>query len=200
MAENGKLPPEDLAPIAQGELAKANACAASWNAMNQEARDRGIELIPTGPRSSYRSYEEQQQLYQDYLNGGNLAAVPGTSNHGWGYAVDVATTQMRDMIDQIGHKYGWAKEWSDAPSEWWHLKHKPGVWSGPDPGPHGQAPDAADYHDITSTVSSTGALHVFVEHTDGSIWYTWQPAGKTAWNDGQAGQRIAGLTKFAPAP
>jgi len=136
MSANGKMKDSELAPIASGQL--ANAAAAAWNAMNVEARKKGGELLPTGSKSSYRTYAQQQELYNDYLNGnGALAAVPGTSNHGWGLAVDVATQQMRSTIDKIGRKYGWAKEWSDAPSEWWHLKYKSGVWSGKDPGPKG---------------------------------------------------------------
>lgn len=67
-----------------------------------ELRTRGVEIIPTGSKSSYRTYEQQVELYNAYLNGtGNLAAVPGTSNHGWGLAVDVATQQMRSTIDAI---------------------------------------------------------------------------------------------------
>jgi hypothetical protein len=81
--------------------------------------------------SSYRTLNEQRYLYNLYLQGrGNLAAVPGTSNHGLGLAVDLATHQMRDIVDQIGAKYGWAKRWSDAPSEWWHIKWRSGVWNG----------------------------------------------------------------------
>ena len=136
MAANGKLPASALAPIAGGQLAKQ--AAAAWNAMNVEARKRGVELRPTGSKSSYRTYAQQVELYNLYLAGkGALAAVPGTSNHGLGVAVDVATQQMRSTIDSIGAKFGWAKRWSDAPSEWWHLKYKSGVWSGRDPGPTG---------------------------------------------------------------
>lgn len=136
MASNGKLPASDLAPIAGGRLAKAPAAA--WNAMNVEARRSGLELRPTGSRSSYRSYVDQQYLWNEYRAGrGNLAAKPGTSNHGMGLAVDVATPQMRAMIDRVGERFGWAKKWSDAPSEWWHLTYRTGVWSGTDPGPNG---------------------------------------------------------------
>ena len=42
---------------------------------------------------------------------------PALSNHGLGLAVDLATEQMRRIVDKIGHKYGWAKEWSDAQSD-----------------------------------------------------------------------------------
>lgn len=137
MASNGNLPASDLAPIAGGQLAKS--AAAGFNAMNVESRKRyGVELRPTGSMSSYRTYAQQQYLYDLYLSGrGNLAAIPGTSNHGWGLAVDFATPQMRSIVDSIGAKYGWSKSWSDAPSEWWHIRYASGHYSGPDPGPSG---------------------------------------------------------------
>ena len=74
-------------------------------------------------------------LYQS--GRGNPAARPGTSNHGWGTAVDFATPAMRAMVNRIGAKYGWSKQWSDAPSEWWHVLYQAGHWSGPDSGPAG---------------------------------------------------------------
>ena len=137
MASNGALPQSDLAPIAGGRLRKD--AAAGFNAMNQESRERyGVELHPTGPLSSYRDLDGQRQLYNAYLNGtGNLAAVPGTSNHGWGLAVDFATPQMRSIVDAIGARYGWSKSWSDAPSEWWHILYQSGHYNGRDPGPNG---------------------------------------------------------------
>jgi hypothetical protein len=199
--ENGKLPDSALAPIAQGRLAKDNYCAASWNAMNVEARSRGLEIVPTGSKSSYRTYEQQVELYNAYLNGtGNLAAVPGTSNHGWGLAVDVATQEMRSMIDDIGRKFGWAKEWSDAPSEWWHLKYATGVWSGSDPGPSGSGLAEEDVLGVACAVAANGNFHVFAEASDGSVWYCWQGRDSTAWSGGAPGRSIAGLSKFAPAP
>src|SRR6516164_4756447 len=136
MSSNGKLTDAELAPIASGRLTRSNYCAASWNAMNIEARRLGVELLPTGSKSSYRTFAQQQELYNLYQQGkAPLAAIPGTSNHGWGLAVDVATYEMRQMIDRIGERYGWAKKWSDAQSEWWHLKFRIGVWTGNDPGP-----------------------------------------------------------------
>jgi hypothetical protein len=179
MAENGKLPPEALAPIAQGSL-EIHA-AAGWNAMNVEARKRGLELVPTGSKSSYRTYAQQVELYQLYLNGGNLAAKPGWSNHGWGLAVDVATQQMRSMVDAIGAKYGWAKAWSDALSEWWHIKYEPGHYSGPDPGPKGQGGVDVSIptlpEDTVALAIGTmpdGRFELFVEDKNGQIWHTWQ--------------------------
>lgn len=208
MATNGKLPASDLAPIAGGQLAKSSFVAASWNAMNVEARRLGVELRPTGSRSSYRTYADQQHFWNEYQAGrGNLAARPGTSNHGMGLAVDVATQQMRGMIDRIGRKYGWAKDWSDAPSEWWHLRHRAGVWSGPDPGPTGsgaapeQPPAIEEVEMIASAISDSGVFNVFVVGpARGTIWDTWQRPNENAWNGGEAGKRLAGLRRFAEAP
>lgn len=136
MASNGRLTDRELAPIAGGRL--AHGAAAAFNAMNVAARRQGVELRPGGPDSSYRSIERQWYYWNLWQSGrGNLAAYPGTSNHGWGLAVDLATQEMRAVLDRVGRPYGWAKEWSDAAGEWWHLKHRAGVWSGRDPGPGG---------------------------------------------------------------
>lgn len=133
MAANGRLPASALASIPGGRL-EHNA-AKAWNAMCAEARARhNVEIRPAGPRSSYRTFAEQQHFWNLYISGrGNLAARPGTSNHGLGLAVDLADGgrgAMRRVIDQIGSRYGWAKKWSDAAHEPWHLKFRAGVWDG----------------------------------------------------------------------
>lgn len=142
MASNGQLPGSALSPIAGGQL--ANDAAAAWNAMNEESRRRyGVELRPTGSASSYRTYSQQQYFWNLYQAGrGNLAAYPGTSNHGWGKAVDLATPQMRSIIDEIGGKYGWKKV--EAPSEWWHVNYV-GGYNGRNPGPDGGPPPKPDW-------------------------------------------------------
>ena len=147
--------------------------------MNQEARAKGCELLPTGSMSSYRTMEQQRILYARYLAGtGNLAAKPGTSNHGWGLAVDLATQEMRAMVDRIGERYGWAKKWSDAPSEWWHLKHAAGHYSGPDPGPYGQATPPAppkEAADVVAVTMPDGRTELFTEiETVGVVLHAWQ--------------------------
>lgn len=120
MSSNGRLPASDLAPIPGGELRKD--AAAAWNAPGGPA-DAG--LVPTGSRSSYRTFAEQEGFWAEFQAGGNLAAEPGTSNHGWGIAVDLAETWMRDWIDEHGAKYGWRK--TEALSEWWHVNFVGGV-------------------------------------------------------------------------
>ena len=187
---NGRLPDSMLASIAQGQL-RAD-CAAAWNTMNLEARRLGVELLPTGSKSSYRSYAQQVELYALYRSGrGNLAAVPGTSNHGWGTAVDVATREMRAMVDHIGAKYGWSKQWSDAQSEWWHILYQTGHWSGPDPGPYGRSAPIPQPPEGTVAIfvatMKDGRFEVFVEDKNGQIWHTWQAKeggwiSKPAWH------------------
>lgn len=110
-------------PSPWGELHLDPRAAEAWNAMRQEAlATYGVDLYPDGTLSAYRSYGEQSQLYQAYLAGtGPMAAPPGTSAHELGLAVDVAEPIMRDVIDQIGAAYGWAK--SEAPDEWWHVNY-----------------------------------------------------------------------------
>jgi hypothetical protein len=199
MAENGRLPDSGLAPINRGRLRRD--AAAAFNAMNVEARRLGVELYPTGSKSSYRSHDQQVELWNLYRSGrGNLAARPGNSNHGWGLAVDFATQPMRSIVDRIGKKYGWAKEWSDAPSEWWHIKWREGVWSGPDPGPGGegveqaaQATKPVEEEQVALAVATMpdGRFEVFVEDKNGNVWHTWQ-VKEGGWTGAEAGKRNAG--------
>jgi len=106
-----------------GEAYLASNAAYNWNAMRQASLDTyGIDLYPAGPFSAYRSYAQQLYLYNLYLSGqGNLAAVPGTSSHEYGSAVDLADPSMRTVIDEIGATYGWAK--TEASDEWWHVNY-----------------------------------------------------------------------------
>lgn len=118
MASNGRLPKSDLAPIPGGELRKD--AAAAWNAPGGPA-DAGLR--PTGSRSSYRTYGEQVQLYNEL--GPGMAAVPGTSNHGLGIAVDLAEPWMWEWMAEHGAKYGWRK--TEAFHEPWHWNYVGGV-------------------------------------------------------------------------
>jgi D-alanyl-D-alanine dipeptidase len=136
---NGRIPRAALSPItraANGEQAYlAHNAAKAFMAMNAESEHRfGVTLRVTSARTAYRPYSDQVFFWNLYVSGrGNLAARPGSSNHGYGVAVDLANPRMRSIVDQIGAKYGWAKKWSDAPSEWWHIKYRPGVWNGKSP-------------------------------------------------------------------
>ena len=110
-------------PSPWGELHLTPAAADAWNAMRAEAlRIYGVDLQPGGPMSAYRTYDQQAELYDLYLSGqGAPANPPGSSSHEVGAAVDVATPQMRQIIDEIGAGFGWGKV--HAPGEWWHVDY-----------------------------------------------------------------------------
>jgi LysM repeat protein len=109
-------------PSPYGDLHLAPGVAESWNAMREESLATfGIDLYPGGPLSAFRTYSQQDYLYQLYLSGqGEPANPPGSSTHELGVAVDVADPVMRDIIDQIGPAYGW---YGTIPSEWWHVEY-----------------------------------------------------------------------------
>lgn len=134
---NGRIPDALLKPIAGGRL--TSDAAACWNQMNIEARRMGIEFRPFGPNSSYRTYDKQVEFWNLFQHGGNPAARPGTSNHGFGKAVDLADPDhMRPVFDRIGAKYGWSHAEGARVGEAWHVTYVGGV-NGPDPGPDGSA-------------------------------------------------------------
>lgn len=199
--DNGQLPKKALSPIKNGYLSKY--AAGAWNAMNVEARKLGLELLPAGSLSSYRTFGQQRVLYAQYLNGGNLAAIPGTSNHGWGLAVDVSTHDMRSMIDKIGEKYGWAKKWSDAPTEWWHIKYETGHYLGPDPGPNGTPipipplPETGIAVALSVATMPDGRFEVFVETDKGEVFHTWQ-VKEGGWAGSKPGKNAAWYSLGTP--
>lgn len=147
MSANGRLTHAQLAPIGGGLYLRKDA-AAAFLAMSAEARRRWGRPIrardayrPLGAPGDYaRGRWSQWAAWEKFrFHGGNLAAFPGTSNHGLGTTIDLMTVHDRWMVDQIGAKYGWAKRCSDAPSEWWHVKDNPGCthasWHPPHPLP-----------------------------------------------------------------
>ena len=84
--ENGKIPASAL-------------CAISWQTVDHLRCDAAVrfEALNTAYKAkwganicvndAYRSYAKQVALYDEL--GPGVAAVPGTSNHGWGVAVDL---------------------------------------------------------------------------------------------------------------
>jgi LysM repeat protein len=101
----------------------ASNAASNWEAMRQASLSTyGVDLYPGGPLSAYRTYDQQAYLYNLYLSGqGAPANPPGTSSHEYGTAVDVASPEMRTVVDEIGPTYGWTKV--HGPDEWWHVDY-----------------------------------------------------------------------------
>lgn len=120
-SDNGRIPDSELVAINGGRLRED--AARGWKAPGGP-EDAG--LYPTGPElSSYRDLAGQNKTWAIYQNGGNLAAYPGTSEHGCGRAVDLAAMWMRQWIDAHGAAFGWKK--TEAFSEWWHVNFVGGV-------------------------------------------------------------------------
>ena len=132
--QNGRLTPKQLASIYHPKLRlrlAAGDAVASWNTMRmfllQRYGSRG-DIYPEGPLGAYRDYAGQVRCRELY---GNNAAVPGTSNHGLGHAVDCADHDMARLVDLHGGLFGW-HHW-DAKWEWWHREYD-GGFDRPDPG------------------------------------------------------------------
>ena len=95
---NGLIPPSALCPLGVAGHALRCDAAAAWRAMS--AAYRSAYGTPMCITDSYRGYASQVRLYGEKPA---LAAVPGTSNHGWGLAVDLC-----GGIDSYGSaQYSW---------------------------------------------------------------------------------------------
>lgn len=120
---NGKVPASALSTIENGNGHRLwTPAARSFEALRAAAARDGVTI---GITDSYRTYESQVDLVRRkglYSQGG-LAASPGTSNHGWGLALDLrldgkAQAWMRANAGQFGFV-------EDVPREPWHWTYRP---------------------------------------------------------------------------
>ncbi|MQA09430.1 MAG: D-alanyl-D-alanine carboxypeptidase [Pseudonocardiaceae bacterium] len=124
---NGLIPPAALCRIGVGEHALRCDAAAAYRAMSEAFASRfGRPLCIT---DSYRTFGQQTRLYAQKPG---LAAVPGTSNHGWALAVDLCgglesfgTEEYAWMLANAGafgwSNPGWARRGA-AREEPWHWE------------------------------------------------------------------------------
>lgn len=122
---DGLIPASALCAIIGGGSLRPDA-AVAFNKMSQAyARSFGHPLCIT---ASYRPYSDQVRLFREEPS---FAAVPGTSNHGWGLAVDLGcgvqnygSAQYRWMTQHAG-AYGWVHpSWAlHNPFEPWHWEY-----------------------------------------------------------------------------
>jgi len=120
---NGQIPIDSLETIGQGGHRLYAPAAESYKALVAAAKLDGIDLTVT---DSYRTYDQQVDLAARkgiYADGG-LAAVPGTSNHGWGLAVDfnVNSPAALEWLKNNGHSFGWVEAVKREP---WHWEFRP---------------------------------------------------------------------------
>lgn len=116
------------------------------NQLIQDARNDGLDIVF---RSGYRSYEEQEQLYKDYVArdgeeaANQYSAKPGKSEHQTGLAFDVGSNKATDdfrksfgntnegkWIKKHAHKYGFIVRYPNGKEnitgyqyEPWHLRY-----------------------------------------------------------------------------
>jgi hypothetical protein len=120
---NGHIPSAALEPVGQDGHRLSGPAARAWRACVEAARADGIDLTIT---DSYRNYDQQVDLVQRkglYSNGG-FGATPGTSNHGWGMAVDADVTSPRTLewMRANAWQFGFVEA---VPREPWHWEFRP---------------------------------------------------------------------------
>lgn len=122
---NGMLPRGSLCPVhgAPGHLLRADA-AAAFDAMSKEYQQ--VFGAPICMTDSYRDLAMQHDLF---LRKPTLAAIPGTSNHGWGLAVDLCAgvedfgTPQHEWLLANSFQFGWfhpgwAAQGGSRPEPW----------------------------------------------------------------------------------
>jgi LAS superfamily LD-carboxypeptidase LdcB len=116
---NGVSASIQLAPVGNGQFMRVDA-ANAFLRLQAAAKAAGFDLPAV---SGFRSMEQQQSLYQRWLNGtGNLAAKPGFSNHQSGISVDIGnvgsfTTPAYRWLAANAGRFGFV---NDVTGEHWH--------------------------------------------------------------------------------
>ena len=123
-AVSGMLGDAELFSIGGGHRLRRDA-ASAWNRMVQETGRK------VGITDSYRSYAAQVDVKRRKPT---LAAKPGTSNHGWGTALDLNVggfgSETYRWLSANAPKYGWVHpNWAQqggSKPEPWHWEYKGG--------------------------------------------------------------------------
>lgn len=128
---NGRLSDAELMSIGEGNHRLAPAAAHAYKQMFDAARQEGISWSIT---DSYRPYAQQVAVARQkglYSQGG-LAAYPGTSNHGWGLALDLgggahqANSRENQWLQQNAGRFGF----HGIGGEPWHWEFGGGASAG----------------------------------------------------------------------
>lgn len=95
--------------------------AAAWNDLRLYiGRNHKHWIAPAGPRSHARMLVDQWYFWNHRPP---PAAYPGTSNHGWGIAVDVHDPKDAFYLKKYGPKFGWSHDEGARVGEWWHFRY-----------------------------------------------------------------------------
>ncbi|HVL91851.1 MAG TPA: D-alanyl-D-alanine carboxypeptidase family protein [Acidimicrobiales bacterium] len=148
---NGGLPTDLLRQVKDvGQL--HHLAARAWTAMRIAAEADGVELNPRFPGNAYRPFEQQERIFRDRYRAEDTdegrrlrvqrrphkmfqgkrwyqrpntaeAASPGSSNHGWGLAVDVDSVELGGRfpwLERNALRFGFSWE---LQSERWHVRY-----------------------------------------------------------------------------
>ena len=120
---NGHIPESALAPINGSSERMWAPAAQQLNRLIADAKASGVTI---GITDGYRSYDSQVRVAQEkglYTQGGT-AAQPGTSQHGWGLAVDLGLDpNAQAWMRSHAKDYGFVE---NVPREPWHWEFQPG--------------------------------------------------------------------------
>ncbi len=119
---NGKVPASALSPVAGTDAQLWPPAARSFEAMRSAAAADGVAI---GVSDSYRSFDAQVDVAarKGLYGQGGLAAVPGTSDHGWGTALDLKLDSSGlAWMKTHGTEFGFV---DDVPGESWHWHYAP---------------------------------------------------------------------------
>ena len=119
---NGKIPAAALSRVGDTGHTLWAPAARALERLMADAASQGVKI---GITDSYRTFDSQVDVARRrglYQNGG-LAAVPGTSAHGWGMATDLdLDAKAQQWMRDNAHKYGFVE---DTPREPWHWGYRP---------------------------------------------------------------------------
>lgn len=121
VAQNGVFTEANTDPIPGGRLWPE--AALTWNAMRAEfVADGGDpnQFVPGGPNSSARTISAQERFW---ANQPPPAAKPGTSNHGWGIAVDIPDANAQAWLRRHAAPWGWSHDEGARVGEPWHWRY-----------------------------------------------------------------------------
>lgn len=128
MSENGRLKDSELAPTLLGGRLRKDAADSADRMFTKFGLDGMGVLQAVSSADLYRTYAQQVEAKN---NVGDLAAPPGTSNHGWGKAADLAngmnawSSPAQDWFDDNGRDFGWVTPgWAD-PTDNEYQKNEP---------------------------------------------------------------------------
>lgn len=144
LGTNGNLDPSQLKKTVMGIVLEINA-ANDWDRLVAQARADGVPDI--GATGGYRTFQRQNEIFDWDLyvatggsrtdtaanykrsakrkkintQGQTAVAFPGTSNHGWGRAVDASGERFKKWLKIYGWKFNWSWYEGKSVGENWHF-------------------------------------------------------------------------------